>query len=75
MQGSNQTLASVAVWCFAGTLVWSPLLSAVALAVLQPTKAEIQRQQDEAVQQVWGVRCWLLLACYCRRTPIQRGCC
>jgi hypothetical protein len=32
--------------------VWSPLLGAVLLAVLQPTKAELQQQQEAAVQQV-----------------------
>lgn len=32
--------------------MWSPLLCAVALAVLQPTKAEIEQQQEEAVKQV-----------------------
>lgn len=42
-------------WCdllCAGALVWSPLLCAVALAVMQPTKAEIQQQQEDAVKQV-----------------------
>jgi len=44
---------SLTLACFlAGVLVWSPLLCAVALAVLQPTKAEIEQQQEEAVKQV-----------------------
>jgi hypothetical protein len=32
-------------------LIWSPLLCAVALAVLQPTKAEIEQQQEDAIRQ------------------------
>jgi hypothetical protein len=35
----------------AGALIWSPLLCAVALAVLQPTKAEIEQQQEDAIKQ------------------------
>lgn len=31
--------------------MWAPLLGAVALALLQPTKAEIARHQEEAVRQ------------------------
>lgn len=32
--------------------MWSPFLCAVALAVMQPTNAEIEQQQEEAVKQV-----------------------
>lgn len=50
---SVQTLHfAVFCWLLAGALVWSPFLCAVALAVMQPTKAEIEQQQEEAVKQV-----------------------
>jgi hypothetical protein len=35
----------------AGTLLWAPLLGAVVLAVLQPTRAEIAARQEAAVEQ------------------------
>lgn len=31
--------------------MWAPLLGAIALAMLQPTRSEISHQQDEAVKQ------------------------
>lgn len=31
--------------------MWAPLVGAIALAMLQPTKAEIAQQQEAAVQQ------------------------
>eukprot|EP00882_Tetradesmus_deserticola_P021705 GHRQ01023502.1.p1 GENE.GHRQ01023502.1~~GHRQ01023502.1.p1 ORF type:complete len:315 (+),score=115.53 GHRQ01023502.1:333-1277(+) len=34
-----------------GTLLWAPLLGAVVLAVLQPTRAEIAARQEAAVEQ------------------------